>query len=140
MTKKTIKETSQSIGKAIARSTHQIESAGKKAQDKVEDVVETVSKKAKNLIGNMGKSKKDTSSPTCPFRINTGNSLEGQIGETAGVIYEYLLKNETVPTSRLINAIMRKKHTKANVHAAMGWLMREAKLEFSENGANVKLR
>ncbi len=129
MTKKTIKETSQEIGKAIARSTH-----------KVENVVDTVSKKAFDLLGNKDKPKEDMSSPTCPFRINEGNSLEGQIGETAGVIYEYLLKNETVATSRLVNAVMRQKHTKANVYAAIGWLMREAKLEFTEDGAKVELR
>ena len=136
MPKKTIKETSQSIGKAIARSTHQIESTGKKAQN----AVDTVSKKAKNILSHIGQSKKNTPPPVCPFKINKGNSLEGQIGETAGVVYEYLLKNKTVPTSKLVNAIMRKKHTKANVHAAMGWLMREAKLDFTEDGTMIKLR
>ncbi len=140
MAKKTIKETSQQIGQAIARSTHKIETAGKKAQDKVENAVDTVSQKAKDIIQNIGKQPADTSSPTCPFRINAGNSLEGQIGETAGVVYEYLTKHESVPTSRLINSVMRQKHTKANVHAAIGWLMREAKLEFADDGAMVGLR
>lgn len=140
MAKKTIKETSRKIGQAIARSTHKIESAGKKAQGKVEDAMDTVSQKAKDLMQNMGAPQEDISSPTCPFRINKGNSLEGQIGKTAGAIYEYLTKNKSVPTSRLINAIMRQKHTQPNVYAALGWLMREAKLEFEEDGAVVGLR
>ena len=139
MSKKTIKERSQEIGQAIARSTHKLESAGKKAQSTVENAMDNVSQKAKDFIG-IQPPEKDISAPTCPFRVNTGNSLEGQIGETAGVIYEYLTKNKTVPTSRLVNAVMRQKHTKANVHAALGWLMREAKLEFEEDGALVRLR
>lgn len=109
------------------------------AQSKVEDAMDSVSRKAKDLIG-INPPKVDISAPACPFSINTGNSLEGQIGETAGVIYEYLTKNEIVPTSRLVNAVMHQKHTKANVHAALGWLMREAKLEFEEDGAMVRLR
>jgi hypothetical protein len=140
MAKKTIKETSQQIGKAIARSTHKIESAGKKAQSRVEEAVDNVSQKAKDLMKNMGKVEEDTSSPTCPFRINAGNSLEGQIGETAGAIYEYLTQKGTVPISRLVRAVMQKKHTQTNVYAAIGWLMREAKLEFTEDGAEVSLR
>lgn len=141
MAKKTIKETSQKIGQAIARSTHKIESAGKKAQSTVEDAMDSVSRKAKDLMNNISHQQpEDTSAPSCPFRINKGSSLEGQIGETAGAIYEYLSKNKTVPTSRLINAVMRQKHTKANVHAALGWLMREAKLEFNDDGSEVSLR
>lgn len=139
MEKKTMKETSEKIGQALARSSHKFEEASKKAQNKVGEVVDTVSQKAKKVM-NIGKVEEDVSAPACPFRINAGNSLEGQIGETAGVIYEYLTKNNTVPTSRLVNAVMRQRHTQANVYAALGWLMREAKLEFTEDGASVKLR
>ncbi len=141
MPKKTIKERSQEIGQAIARSTHKLETAGKKAQSRVEDAMDNVSQKAKDLINTtMGKPEEDISSPACPFRTGIGKSLEGQIGETAGAIHKYLSKNKTVPTSRLINAVMRQKHTRTNVHAALGWLMREAKLEFEEDGALVRLR
>ena len=140
MAKTTMKETSQKIGQALARSSHKFAEASKKAQNKVGDVVDTVSQKAKEVMHTLGKVEEDTSAPACPFRINTGKSLEGQIGETAGVIYEYLTKNNTVPTSRLVNAVMRQRHTQANVYAALGWMMREAKLEFAEDGAVVRLR
>ncbi|MDA3971484.1 MAG: winged helix-turn-helix domain-containing protein [Desulfobulbaceae bacterium] len=141
MKETTMKETSQKIGQALARSSHKFEEASKKAQDKMGDVVDTVSQKAKDVMHTLGKIEEDTSAPSCPFRINTGKSLEGQIGETAGVIYEYLTKNNTVPTSRLVNAVMRQRqHTQANVYAALGWMMREEKLEFTEDGAMVRLR
>ncbi len=143
--KNKLTETTEKVGKALARSTFKTETAGKVAQKKVKDLVGKVSKRAHDAIDAVSKltaAEKDivsTKTPL-PFKTATGLTIPQQIGFTAGAIHDYLDKNGLVPTTRLINAIMQKKNSRANVLAAIGWLAREDKLQFSNDGEMVSLK
>lgn len=143
--KNKLTETTEKVGKALARSTFKAESAGKVAQKKVEDLVGKVSKRAHEAMDAVNKltgAEKETvkKKAPLPFQAKKGLTIPEQIGFTAGTIHDYLDKNGLVPTTRLINAIMQKKNSNAYVLAAMGWLAREDKLQFSEDGVMVSLK
>lgn len=143
--KNKLTETSEKVGKALARSTFKAESAGKRAQKKVEDLVGRVSKRAHEAMDAVGKltgaeTKETTPTSPSPFKAGPGLTITEQFGFIAGDIHTYLDKNGMVPTSRLINAIMQRKNSRANVLAAVGWLAREGKLNFSSDGEMVSLK
>lgn len=143
--KNKLTKTTEKVGKALARSTFKAESASKMAQEKIEDLVGKVSKRAHEAMDSVNKftgteKKNAQRKATSPFKADRGLTILEQFGFTAGHIYEYLDKNGLVPTSRLVNAIMRKKNSKANVLAAIGWLAREDKLQFSKDGEMVSLK
>ena len=143
--KNKLTETSEKVGKALARSTFKAESAGKVAQKKVEDLMSKVSKRAHEAMDAVNKLKAppkttEEKKTAPPFKATKKLSIPEQFGVTAGVIHEYLKKNGDVPTTRLINAIMQKKNSRANVLAAIGWLASEDKLEFSKDGETVSLK
>ncbi|MBU0681136.1 MAG: winged helix-turn-helix domain-containing protein [Proteobacteria bacterium] len=143
--KNKLTETTEKVGKALARSTFKAESAGKLAQKKVEDLVGKVSKRAHEAMDAVtklkGSEKKDQEKHVSPpFKANKGLTIPDQFGFIAGNIHDYLDKNGMVPTNRLINAIMQKKNSKANVLAAIGWLARENKLQFSKDGEMISLK
>ena len=144
--KNKLTKTTEKVGKALARSTFKAETAGKVAQKKVEDLVGKVSKRAQEAMGAVNKiTGTESATPADkkkqpPFKANKGLSIPDQFGYTAGTIHDYLDKNGLVPTNRLINAIMQKRNSKANVLAAIGWLAREDKLHFSKNGEMVSLK
>ncbi|MEE4311567.1 MAG: winged helix-turn-helix domain-containing protein [candidate division KSB1 bacterium] len=59
-----------------------------------------------------------------------------EIGEFAGVIWRILAENEPMTLSAL------KRESKGNdfmVHAAIGWLAREGKLESMKSGRGIKI-
>ncbi|MEN8257438.1 MAG: winged helix-turn-helix domain-containing protein [Thermodesulfobacteriota bacterium] len=138
-------KTTEKVGKALARSTFKAESAGKVAQKKVEDLVGKVSKRAHEAMDAVNKMKAPKKTPegkktAPPFKAAKKLTIIDQFGLTAGEIHKYLKKNGLVPTTRLINAIMQKKNSKANVLAAIGWLAKEDKLQFSKDGEMVSLK
>ncbi len=144
--KNKLTETTEKVGKALARSTFKAESAGKVAQKRVEDLVGKVSKRAHEAMDAVHKFTSEpeksagTKKESLPFKVSKGLTIPEQFGFTAGTIHDYLDKNGLVPTTRLINAIMQKKNSKANVLAAIGWLAREDKLQFSKDGEMVSLK
>ena len=144
--KNKLSETTEKVGKALARSTFKAESAGKVAQKKVEDLVGKVSQRAHEAMDAVNKlthpdnKVTDTKKTPLPFKAAKGLTIPEQFGFTAGLIHTYLDQNGLVPTTRLINAIMQKKNSKANVLAAMGWLAREDKLKFSKDGEMISLK
>jgi len=143
--KSKLTETTEKVGKALARSTFKAESAGKVAQKKVGDLVGRASKRtheAMDAVAGLkgsGKSPENKKAPLT-FKATKGLTIPEQFGLIAGDIYDYLEQNGLVPTSRVINASMHKKQSKANVLAAIGWLAREDKLQFSEDGSMVSLK
>lgn len=143
--KNKLTETTERVGKALARSSFRAESAGKKAQKRVEDLVGKVSKRAHEAMDSVHKYtdtdvQKNETKKAPPFKASQGLTVPEQFGFTAGAIYTYLDKNGLVPTNRLVNAIMQQKNSKANVLAAIGWLAREDKLQFSKSGDMVSLK
>ncbi len=143
--KNKLTETSEKVGKALARSTFKAGSAGKVAQKKVEDLVCKVSKKAHEAFDAVNKLKApkkavETKKAAPPFKASKKLTIPEQFGVTAGVIHDYLKKNDSVTTTRLINAIMQKKNSRANVLAAIGWLASEDKIQFSKDGETVSLK
>ena len=75
-----------------------------------------------------------------PFKQRPDLTIREQIGFAAGDIYAYLSINGKVSITKLVNAIMRKKNSQPTVYAAIGWLSREDKLNFSDNCEEVELK
>ncbi len=143
--KNKLTETTERVGKALARSSFKAETVGRRAQKRVEDLVGKVSRRGHRTMAETDKPAAAEKLPeatkaTPPFTAGPGLSIPEQFGFIAGAIHTYLDKNGHVPTSRLINALMRQKNSRANVLAAIGWLAREDKLQFSEDGAMVALK
>ncbi|MBI1852685.1 MAG: winged helix-turn-helix domain-containing protein [Planctomycetes bacterium] len=62
--------------------------------------------------------------------------LGNQIGQTAGVVWQYLNKNKEATPDKI------KKETKVSdelLHQAIGWLAREDKIQFLPAGKYVKI-
>ncbi len=119
--------------------------AQKKVEELLEKVSGNVSKRTHGAIDAVNKitgpvKGADNNKTAITFKAGKGLTIPEQFGYTAGEIHTYLDQNGLVPTSRLINAIMQKKNSKANVLAAIGWLAREDKLQFSKDGEMVSLR
>lgn len=138
-------ETTEKVGKALARTKFKAESAGKMAHKKAEELMGEVSKRAHEAMAAVGKitaPEKNTENKKTPlpFKAKKGLTIPEQFGFLAGDIVNYLSKNGQVPTTRLINAIMQQKNSRANVLAAIGWLAKEDKLQFSKDGEMVSLK
>jgi hypothetical protein len=152
--KSTLTETGKKVGKALARSSHTVEEAGqkmkataekfvKKAAGKaekagktVESAVDTVKKEVNQL------SRKKASGTTAAepplFKPSAGMSVEGQIGFLAGDIFAHLSKNGPTPVAEITSA-MKNRGSLPLLGAAFGWLAREAKIAFSQDGTTVSL-
>ncbi|MFZ5776436.1 MAG: winged helix-turn-helix domain-containing protein [Thermodesulfobacteriota bacterium] len=146
---KTLNETTIKVGKALARSTHQMEQTGRKlkkaaeklvkeaghrVEETVEETVDVIKKEVKSLT------KKKESAPANPllFHPGRGMTVEGQMGFLAGDIYHYLCDHGTVTVEKL-HKQLAKRHPAALIFAALGWLTREAKIRFSDDGQTVSL-
>ena len=143
--KNKLTETTERVGKALARSSFQVETVGRRAQKRVEDLVGKVSRRTHDTMEKAdtftaAEKAPDTTKASPPFTADTGLSIPEQFGLIAGAIHTYLDKNGLVPTSRLINAVMQQKNSRANVLAAIGWLAREDKLQFSADGDMISLK
>ncbi len=144
VTKKSkLTQTTEKVGKALARSSFKAESASKAAKKKVENIVGRVTQRTQHTIDKVAKLKppakqsKVTSKPL--FKTNGSLTAQEQIGLTAGDIYLYLQANGEVAATKVVNAMKRRKNSQAIAHAALGWLARENKLVFSQDGASLRL-
>lgn len=61
---------------------------------------------------------------------------ENTIGETAGRVWDYLHANEKATLASVEKAA---KAPRSTVHMAVGWLAREGKLQFHEEGRTLRL-
>lgn len=143
--KNKLTKTTEKVGKALARSTFKAESAGKVAKKKGKELLGKVFKWFDDAIDSVMEPKGskpdiEKKKEPLPFKAGKGMTIPEQFSHTADAITTYLDKNGTVATTRLINAIMQKKNTKANVLAAIDWLTKEDKLQFSEDGKMVSLK
>ena len=140
--KSTLKEKSEKVGKALARSTFKAESAGRTARKKVEDIVGKVSQKTQKTVDKITHIKPGRKKATGKklFAPSGSLSVVEQVGLTAGDIYHYLQGNGKVPVEKVVNAMKRRKNTQAIAAAALGWLAREDKIVFDKDGAQVWLR
>ena len=149
--KSTLTETGKKVGKALARSSHTAEETGQKMKAAAEKMVKTAAGKAgKTVESAMGTIKKEvselsrkrqagaTAEKGSLFTPAKGMTVEGQIGFLAGEIFEYLSKNGPTPAAE-IASVMKTRGTLPLLGAALGWLAREAKIAFSQDGATVSL-
>ncbi len=143
--KSKLNETTEKVGKAVARSTFKAESAGRVAHKKAEKLATTVSKQAQgamervSIFNGAGNAAEDKTTPL-PFKAGPGLTIPEQFGLIAGDIYHYLGEKGLTPTSRVVGAMLQRQQSQANVLAAMGWLAREDKIEFSSDGNMVALK
>ncbi len=143
--KNNLTKTTEKVGKALARSTFKAESAGKVAQKKVKELLGKVFNWFDDTMDAVNEAKgskpdiKNKKEPL-PSKHDKEKLTTEQFSHTADAINTYLDKNGMVATTRLINAIMHKKNSKANVLAAIDWLTNEDKLQFSEDGERVSLK
>ena len=139
--KSKLTETTEKVGKALARSSFKAESAGKKAKKKVEDIVGKVSRRSQQTATRpkTGQSNSKKSSAKALFKPGSGLSCSEQIGLAAGDIFHYLRDNGQLPADKVVNAMMRRKNSQAICLAAIGWLAREDKISFSEDGEQLSL-
>lgn len=134
-TKNTLTNASVRVGKALARSTVAIEKTGRRVRKSASKLVEAT----------MGKGKQ-TTSPQKPkttgeslLKPNSAMTVEALIGFLAGDIYNYLAKNREVATTELFRAMKRRNNTPAYICAALGWLAREYKVRFLDDGETIAL-
>ncbi len=143
--KSKLNETTEKVGKAVARSTFKAEAAGRVAHKKAGELATRVSKQAQGAMERVsklkgsGKDTEDKKSPL-PFKAGPGLTIPEQFGLIAGEIYHYLGEKGLTPTSRVVGAMLQRQQSQANVLAAMGWLAREDKIEFSSDGNMVALK
>lgn len=146
-----LNETTVKVGKALARSTHQMEETGRKltkaakklvkeathrVEETMEDTVDLVKKEVKSL---RKKKEEATSASSTPlFQPGHGMTVEGQMGFLAGDIYQYLSDHGPTSVKKLHDHLARR-HPSSLAFAALGWLTREAKICFSEDGQSVSL-
>lgn len=148
--KSSLKETSVKVGKVLARSSHKVETTREKIKKTAEKMVEDASKKAEQTVSEtVDKIKKEVSAltkgktakkerPKPPALMpKKGMAVEGHMGFLAGDIYDYLQKNGETEVDKIVNVMKRRKNSIAMIHAALGWLAREAKVSFSSDGANA---
>lgn len=146
-----LNETTVKVGKALARSTHQMEQTGRKlkkaaeklvkeASNRVEETVEDTVDLVKKEVKSLRKKTAPATMPSSPplFQPCHGMTVEGQIGFMAGDIYHHLSTHGPTPLNKLHDQLIRH-HPSSLVFAALGWLTREAKICFSEDGLTVSL-
>lgn len=133
-TKDTLTEASVRVGKALARSSVTIEKTGRQARQMAEQLVgSAIGKKAKPATT---RSKGKAESLLKP---NSAMTVEALIGFLAGDIYNYLEEKREIATSELFRAMKRRNNTSAYICAALGWLAREYKIRFLDDGEKIAL-
>jgi len=149
--KSVLTETSEKVGKALARSSHKVEEAGEKlkktaktlaknAAHKVEETVEETVGKVKKEVSSLTK-KKDAGceKKNSPLNPAKGMTVEGSIGFLAGDIYQYLTSNGSTAVDKIVKVMQGRTYNESLINAALGWLAREAKIRFSKDGSKVSL-
>jgi hypothetical protein len=152
--KSTLTETGKKVGKALARSSHTMEETGQKMKATAEKLVKKATGKSekagktmesaldtvKKEVSQLGRKKvSGTAAAGAPlFKPSADMSVEGQIGFLAGDIFAYLSKNGPTPVAEITSA-MKNRGSLPLLGAALGWLAREAKIAFSQDGLTVSL-
>lgn len=151
--KSVLNETSAKVGKALARSTHKVEATGQKIKKaaenlakeargttrRIEETMEETMGKVKKEVGDLGKKRpspeKAGAEPLLPPA--KGMTVEGSIGFLAGDIYQHLAATGKTPVAKLIKTMEAGKNKLPMISAALGWLAREAKIGFSQDGSEI---
>lgn len=144
--KDSLTEASIRIGKALGKTSAQLEASGRKAKKttknlvastvkNAEDAVEQTIKKVTRLTTpeSRGKSKEPL------FMTNKAMTVEANIGFLAGDIYGLLTDKGPIATSELVRVMQKRGNTEAYICAALGWLSREYKIRFIKNGMQIGL-
>ncbi len=135
-TKNTLTDAGIRVGKALARSSAKIEQTGRKARRVAKQLVEsTVGKKTKQPAPAI-RPKGEAESLLKP---NSAMTVEALIGFLAGDIYNYLAETKQVTTADLFRAMKRRDNNTAYICAALGWLAREYKIHFLDDGETIAL-
>ncbi len=135
-TKSTLTEASIRVGKALGRSTAKIEHTGRKARQVAKQLVEaTIGKPPKPAARIKTKGRAAES----PLKPNSAMTVEALIGFLAGDIYNYLAETKQVATADLFRAMKHRNNTTAYICAALGWLAREYKIRFLDDGETIAL-
>ncbi|HSR35675.1 MAG TPA: winged helix-turn-helix domain-containing protein [Desulfurivibrionaceae bacterium] len=134
-TKDTLTNASVRVGKALARSAVAVEKSGRKARQMAEKLVGSpVAPKPKATPPARAKNTAES-----PLKPNSAMTVEALIGFLAGDIYNYLAENREVPTTELFRAMKHRNNSQAYVCAALGWLAREYKIRFLDDGEKIAL-
>lgn len=134
-TKDTLTDASVRVGKALARSSVKLEEGGRKARQAAKRLVESTVGKGRRQPP-PAKPKNTVESPLKP---NSAMTVEALIGFLAGDIYNYLAEKREIPTGELFKAMKRRNNTTAYICAALGWLAREYKIRFLDDGETIAL-
>ena len=141
-------ETSIRLGKTLGRSTAKIEATGRKAQKAAGKLVKSAVRTAEEAVEQTVKKAKKlaVAKPTPPagadsplFQGDTAMTVEANIGFLAGDIYAFLKERGPVTTSELARVMQKRGNTLPYLCAAVGWLSREYKIRFADNGNKIAL-
>lgn len=133
--KDTLTDAGVRIGKALARSSVKVEQTGRKAQQAAKRLVEaTMGKGKKSAAPRRAKSTAES-----PLKPNSAMTVEALIGFLAGDIYNYLAEKKEVVTADLFRAMKHRNNSQAYICAALGWLAREYKIRFLDDGEKIAL-
>ncbi|MEW6593992.1 MAG: winged helix-turn-helix domain-containing protein [Thermodesulfobacteriota bacterium] len=134
-TKDALTKASVRVGKALARSSAKIEQTSRKAKRTARQLIEsTVGRKEKRAAPARPKGTAES-----PLKPNSAMTVEALTGFLAGDIYNYLSEKKLVETVDLFRAMKRRNNTPAYICAALGWLAREYKIRFLDDGEKIAL-
>jgi len=124
------------VGKALARSSVKIGKGSRKARQVAQRLIETTVANSKKGTATIPKPRGNAEPPLKP---NSAMTVEALIGFLAGDIYSYLAGKKQLATADLFKAMKRRDNTTAYICAALGWLAREYKIRFLDDGETIAL-
>lgn len=143
-----LKKAATTIGKSLARSQVKIEKTGRQAVKSAEKLVESMTHSAEEVLAKTAGKIKQAEEKISGGRETGSSRFKGagrkSVAESLGMLADeiriYLEEHEEIGVSKLLGVMKSRSHSDAMVFAAMGWLVRDAKIAISGDGKKVSLQ